>query len=107
MTKTNQKQLYTLPGLLRFASQPLLGYWHRNWWNKTICVVVAAISLIMAVTFAIGSWYIWTERNKPFTLGTSFIPDYARSLGVDPHETYLAMLDDLHVRHFRLVSYWN
>lgn len=43
----------------------------------------------------------------PFTLGTSFIPAYAESLGVDPQETMDALIDDVGVRNFRLVSYWD
>jgi hypothetical protein len=40
-------------------------------------------------------------------LGVSFIADYASYLGLDPHTTYQAILNDLHVKHLRLVSYWS
>ena len=57
--------------------------------------------------YGIARWYIWSERSVTLTLGTSFIADYAQYLGLDPHKTFLAELDDLHVHSFRLVSYWS
>ena len=55
----------------------------------------------------IGRWYIWTQRDKPLALGTSFVADYASYLGLDPHQAYTAILDGLGVRQLRLVSYWS
>jgi hypothetical protein len=37
----------------------------------------------------------------------TFIPSYANYLGVNPWQTLQALLDDLGVRQFRLVSYWD
>jgi hypothetical protein len=39
-------------------------------------------------------------------MGTSFTPDAAEDLGVDWKANYTALLDDLQIRHFRLMSYW-
>ena len=57
--------------------------------------------------YGIARWYIWSERDIPLTLGASFVADYAEYLGLDPHQTFIAFLDDLHIRQFRLVSYWS
>lgn len=57
--------------------------------------------------YGIAQWYINSEKDKPLKLGTSFIPAYAESLGLEPKETMDALINDLGVRHFRLVSYWN
>ena len=57
--------------------------------------------------YGIAQWYINSNKDKPLVLGTSFIPAYAESLGLDPKETMDALIGDLGVRHFRLVSYWN
>ena len=57
--------------------------------------------------YGIAEWYILSERSRPLVLGTSFIADYAEYLGLDPHQTLAAVLDDLHVKHLRLVSYWS
>lgn len=56
--------------------------------------------------YGIAQWYIHSQKNTQLELGTSFIPYYAQSLGVDPQETMDAMID-IGVEHFRLVSYWN
>lgn len=57
--------------------------------------------------YGIARWYIWTQRNTPLTLGATFVPDYAQSLGVDPQQTFEALINDLHIKQFRLVSYWS
>jgi hypothetical protein len=40
-------------------------------------------------------------------LGVTFIPSYAEHLGVEPKQTLDALTDDVGVRNFRLVSYWD
>lgn len=68
----------------------------------------AAILLLwLGSLYAIARWYIHTSKDKPLALGTSFIPAYAESLGLDPQETMDALIHDIGVRHFRLVGYWN
>jgi len=57
--------------------------------------------------YGIAQWYINSTEDQPLVMGTSFIPAYAESLGLDPKETMDALIDDLGVRHFRLVSYWD
>jgi glycosyl hydrolase family 42 (putative beta-galactosidase) len=57
--------------------------------------------------FGIARWYIWSGRNVPYTMGVTFVPDYASYLGVNPEQTMDALINDLHVKHFRLVSYWS
>lgn len=61
----------------------------------------------MGCMYGVARWYIATSNDKPLTLGTSFIPAYAESLGLDAEKTMDALITDLGVRHFRLVSYWN
>lgn len=50
---------------------------------------------------------MWSKRGTPTVVGTSFIPAYAESLGLDAQQTMDALIDDVGVRHFRLVSYWD
>jgi len=57
--------------------------------------------------YGIARWYMWSQSSKPIVLGASFIPDYAKSLGVDPKETLDAMLTDLDIKQLRLVGYWD
>ncbi len=57
--------------------------------------------------YGVARWYIASQAAKPLILGTSFIPAYAESLGLDPRQTMDALIQDIGVRHFRLVSYWD
>ena len=56
--------------------------------------------------YGIAYWYQQKHRNEPITFGSTFIPTYAESFGLDPQETMQAMIDDLGIKRFRLVSYW-
>ncbi len=57
--------------------------------------------------YGIALWYQHSQKDKPTVLGVSFIADYATYLGLDAHTAYDAILNDLHVKHLRLVSYWS
>lgn len=69
------------------------------------CVVILA-ALILGTMYGIAVWYQHNQKGKPTVLGVSFIADYAQYLGQDPHQTFQAILTDLHPQHLRLVSYW-
>lgn len=51
--------------------------------------------------------YRFKNRNDPVIMGVSFSVKYAEELGLDWKKTYLAMLDDLGIKHLRLMSYWD
>jgi hypothetical protein len=98
-------------GKLRRAWQWLRGwpvhYWRRGWWPKLQMIVLVTLVVCLGIMYGIARWYIWSERGKPFELGTSFIPAYAQSLSLDPEQTMDALIGDVGVKHFRLVSYWD
>lgn len=81
-------------------------YWRGGWWHKIVTVFVLLIAFAFGTMYGIALWYQHSERSKPLQLGVSFIPDYATYLGLDPQTTMDALLNDLHVRNFRLTSYW-
>lgn len=85
----------------------LARYWRKNRWHKTIVIVIVFIFLCLGAMYGIARWYMWSVRNQPYTMGVSFIPDYANYLGVNPERTMDALINDLHVKDFRLVSYWS
>src|SRR6185437_2796432 len=101
------RRLKKIAAFLQAAIAHGIHFWRGAWWHKAIAIVVAAIIILFGAMFGIAKWYVWSERNQPLVLGASFVSDYASYLGVDPHATFTAMLDDLHIRHFRLVSYWS
>ena len=82
-------------------------YWRKNGWHKVVVIFVCFILLCLGGMYGLARWYIWSERNTPTTLGVSFIPDYASYLGVDPQQTMDALISDVHVKQFRLSSYWS
>lgn len=84
-----------------------VNYWQNSRWHKLIVAGALSMLVILGVMFGIAQWYIIGNRHQPRVLGASFIPAYAESLGLDPKETMDALINDVGVRHFRLVSYWN
>lgn len=87
--------------------QKLGAYWHGDWWHKTVTTVLVLGMLCGGTMYSVELWYQHGQKGKSTTLGVTFIGDYAASLGLDTHKTYSAILDDLHVKHLRLVSYWS
>lgn len=84
-----------------------LRYWRRNLFHKIFVCVVVFVFCVIGVMYGIARWYMWTQSSKPLVMGATFIPDYAKSFGLDPKETMDAMLDDLQIKQLRLVSYWD
>jgi len=78
----------------------------RRWLRRIAIVLIAFVVVGVSGMYGIAQWYIHTSADKPLEMGVSFIPDYARSLGVDPEETMDA-LTGIGVKQFRLVSYWS
>lgn len=68
--------------------------------------IVVAL-LLLSAAFLIILNLPGEKKNTPIIYGVTFSTDYARSLGLDWKETFLALLDDLGVRHFRLNAYWS
>src|SRR4028118_2094102 len=56
--------------------------------------------------FITGAIYQRQHRNDQPLIGTSFAKAAAEDLGVDWRANYIALLDDLQIRQFRLMSYW-
>jgi hypothetical protein len=81
-------------------------FWRSGWWQKIVSVLVIVVILVVSTMYGIAQWYIHTESSKPLVYGTSFIPDYASWLGVDPQETMDSLIG-IGVKQFRLVSYWS
>ncbi|PID99451.1 hypothetical protein CSA80_01680 [Candidatus Saccharibacteria bacterium] len=74
--------------------------------KRSLLVACALMLLLTSTSYGIALWYQHSQKSKPYRLGATFIPSYADYLGVDPQETLAAIIHDLGVRQFRLVSYW-
>lgn len=73
-------------------------------WGK----IIRFIGFLAFLTFAffLVTWYGVPERGN-VKYGVTFSTVMARELGLDPRETYDAILDDLKTRLIRLPVYWN
>lgn len=105
MFKRNSSYHYRLTA--SWVKRRCVQYWQQNFWHKLLIILAAVFFVSFVCMYSIAQWYIWSQKDKPLVVGTSFIPAYAESFGLDPQETMDALIEDLGVRHFRLVSYWN
>ncbi len=80
--------------------------WIKKPFHKAIFIFFFILLTLFTSMYGVAQWYIYSQNNKPTTLGVSFIPDYAKYLGLDPKETYQALLG-LNIKEFRLTSYWS
>lgn len=83
-----------------------------NWRPRTLRHKIAAGLVIFFLVniggmYGVARWYIAKHAKQPLTWGVTFIPSYAKQFDLDPQETMKAMIDDLGIRRFRLVSYWS
>ncbi len=78
----------------------------RGYFGKTLLILSSLVALFIASSYGVAVWYEQKHAHIPLTFGATFVPNYARYFELDPEETMQAMIDDLGVRRFRLVSYW-
>ncbi len=81
--------------------------WRRNWWNKLWLSLLALLIVCLASMYGIARWYIARHADEPLKIGITFVPNYARYFGIDPEASMQAMIDELGVKRFRVVSYWD
>lgn len=93
--------------LLLWPFKAVRRYTKRGLGQRLLVYAATLLVLWVGSMYGIAQWYIHSTKSKPLVLGASFIPAYAESLGLDPQETMDALINDLGIRHFRLVSYWN
>ncbi|HEV7453872.1 MAG TPA: beta-galactosidase [Candidatus Saccharimonadales bacterium] len=98
------------PHLKKAVTHPpklLARFWRRNWRTKLVVIICGLFLVTLGTMYGIARWYMFSERNKPLEMGVTFVPAYAESLGLNPQETMDALINDVGVRRFRLVSYWD
>jgi hypothetical protein len=92
---------------LKNSWQPLFKkLWQGSFWRKAAVILASTAVVFTAGSYALAQWYIHKHANEPLVIGTTFVPDYADSFGLDQKETLNAIFADLKIRHIRLVSYW-
>src|SRR5579871_4329825 len=86
--------------------------WPAAIWKRVIILAAAVLVLFTLSQYIVAEWYIHKHNSETLVLGTTFIPDYAQSYGLDPQQTLQAILepasqDGLGMKQLRLVSYWS
>lgn len=69
--------------------------------------IIVTVILLIGIAGAI----FWLENRlmkiEPLKLGITFSTIYSQNLGLDPRETFLALLEDLQIKDFRVPIYWS
>jgi len=87
--------------------KPRFWWRERKLWQKLTIILLSLLMIFVGSMYGIARWYIASQSSKEFKFGVTFIPQYAKYFDLNPEETMQAMIDDLSIRHFRLVSYWD
>ncbi len=82
-------------------------YERRSFWHKVGIILATVVILFVGSMYAVARWYMAKHADEPLTIGTTFIAPYAEYYGLDAKDTMQAIIDDLGIRRFRLVSYWD
>ncbi len=82
-------------------------YKTRNIFQKILIWLLVVVMLFVGSMYGIARWYMYQNNNKPLHVGVTYIPRYARYYDLDAQQTMRAMIDELNIKHFRLVSYWD
>ncbi|HLB66570.1 MAG TPA: beta-galactosidase [Candidatus Saccharimonadales bacterium] len=88
------------------ARQRVSRWWNKNLWHKIVAILLTFLVVWVGCLYGVAQWYVHKYDNQPLIYGATFIPNYSRYLGVDPEDTFDAMIGDLGLKHLRLVSYW-
>ena len=76
-------------------------------WKRIGVSAAALIGIIIVLAAAMEAW-IWLTPPPPMpAFGATFSRSYAQHLGTDWRASYLALLDDLGIRHIRIPAYWD
>ncbi|MEI7682930.1 MAG: beta-galactosidase [Candidatus Saccharibacteria bacterium] len=87
--------------------KPVYWFRERQLWQRFLIIIMSLVLLAVGSMYGVARWYIAIHSHEQLHLGTTFIPSYAEFYGLDPKETFSALIYDLGIRQFRLVSYWN
>lgn len=104
--KSRKQKKPRFPRLANAWSKSRQWFARRSWWQKTLLLIVLAFVLFLSNLYVMSLWYRWKHDDKPLNVGVTFSAPYARYFELDPKETLGAMLDDLDIKHYRLMSYW-
>lgn len=77
-----------------------------TWLRVRVAVLAVALLGVFSV-LSIELATAWLPARSDVVWGVTYSPRFARSLGFDPQELYIDILDDIGVRHIRFPIYWD
>lgn len=102
--------------LKKFAF-PSISHWTNSfpdWLQKILHSRITKLVFVAILVWYIAMWSAgWLLNFIPFTpvkdpnFGVSFSIKQTRELGVDPHANLDALLTDMGIKNYRLMSYWD
>lgn len=99
---------------VRTHKKPQRRHWHiprpiaALYEHRTAQILTSILLGIIVLTLTADFWNpIFFPPVKDPVYGVSFSAKRARELGVDPKENLTALLDDMGIKHYRLMSYWD
>lgn len=101
------KPQHSVGSVLLWPYRRLQRYWRSGLVQRIIISIIAVIVGFVGVSYGVAQWYIANQSSKPLVYGATFSPYYAEYFDLDPKETLNAIINDLGVKHLRLVSYWD
>lgn len=87
------------------ASKKLANLPKTHRWRKPLFITLGVITGLIALGFILDNWVFQPVPNPSY--GVSFSANQAKEYGNDWQANYTALLDDLHFKRFRLMSYWD
>lgn len=81
--------------------------WPASLWRRSMTIIGVLVVLMSLASYGVSQWYINKHKHDTLVLGTTFVPSYAESFGLNPKDTLDAILSDLNIKQIRLVSYWS
>lgn len=74
-------------------------------------IVFTIIGIVVAAAVVFSAIAMWRfarhQAAKPLTLGVTFSQKEAQVYGNNWQKNYLALLDELHFKHLRIMAYWD
>lgn len=109
MKKQNAKKVKKRESRFSLISQNIQRtlWTNRQRFGKTMFVLSLIATILTSSAYGISYWYLQKHSNQPLKIGTTFVPNYSRYFDIEPKETLSAMINDLGIKRFRLVSYWD
>lgn len=69
--------------------------------------VPVALFLVAVIAWVLVNYVFHPYRDNDVTFGVTFSTKYSEELGLDWREAFIATLDELQVRHYRIPVYWD